>query len=208
MVLILIFGCLYGWRFLSIHSFTSVVAVFISPTHVNIFFNYDVSRFPARVSCNMTKGSVSPCAHSSKYKRKNTVWPKVNGAEEVCMHLFLVQVRCIPFHSLLFSYRSEIVLTFLVFMHSLQVKIQSGVILCPSVLLPETTCQRYNILWIFIKFSIEFLYTTTSSRSDFLDNHLSESCDSLKGVDKVTYNRHFRNFLSGTRYKASSLKDI
>ena len=96
------------------------------------------------------KNSVSTYALSSKYKHKNTVWPEVNVAEEVCMNLFLTQVYCIHFHSLLFSYRSEIVSTYLLFRRSLQVKIQSDAISRPSVRLPETTCQRYNILWIFL----------------------------------------------------------
>lgn len=70
--------------------------------------------FSCEVSCKITKASVSTCARSSKYKQKNSVWRKVNGAEEICVHLFLAQVNCIPFHSLLFSYRSEILSTFLV----------------------------------------------------------------------------------------------
>ena len=200
--------CLSIWRLFSIHTFTSSVTVFISPTHAYVFFNYDISRFPKRVSRNITKASVPTCARSSKYIHKSTVWRKVNGAEEVCMHLFLAQVHCIPFHSVLFSNRRETISTFLVFRRSLQVKIQSDVIPRPSVRLPETGCQRYNILWIFVKFSTEFFHTTTSSWSDFLENHLSESCDILKGVDKVTYNCHFHSFLSDlaeTQYKAQAV---
>jgi len=102
-----------------------------------------------------------------------------------------------PLHSLslfVVLIHNEIVSTFLVFMSSLQVQIKSDVIPRPSVRLPETGCQRCNILWIFFKFSIEFLYTTTSSWSNFLENHLSESCDILKGLGKVNYNRHFHIF--------------
>jgi hypothetical protein len=127
------------------------------------------------------------------------------------MHLFLAQIHRIPFHSLLFSYRSEIASTFLVFKRYLQVEIQSDMIPRLSVCLPETGCQRYNILWIFVKFSREFPYTTKSNWTNFLENRLSESCDILKGVDKVTYNHNFHIFLSDlyeTQHKASSPKAI
>lgn len=125
-ILFLIFDCLYGWRFLSIHSITNSVVVFISPTHIYVFLNYDLLRFPASISCNFTKVSFSTCARSSKYKYKSNVWQKVNRAEEVCMLLFLTQLHYSPFHCLSFSYRSEIASTFLVFMRSLQVPIQSA----------------------------------------------------------------------------------
>jgi len=126
------------------------------------------------------------------------------------MHLFLAQVHYIPFHTLLFSYRNETVSTFLVFRHSLKLNMQSGVIPRPSVRLPETGYRQYNILRIFVTFSIEFLHTTKPSWSNFLENRLSECCDILKGVDTVNYNRHFHIFLNNlgeTQYKDSSLKD-
>lgn len=192
--IIFIFGCVYGWRLLSTHTVTSSVTVFISPAHAYAFFKYDISLFRASVSCNVIKASISTCARSSKCKHKNTMWPKVSAAAELCMHLFLAQVHCIPFHSLLFSCRSEIVSTFLVFRSSLEVKIQSDVIPRPSVHLPETGYQRYNILWVCVKFSIEFLYTAKSIWPNFPKNHLSESFDILKGVGKVNYNRHFNIF--------------